>query len=195
MTTQITELEPINIKDLVLNEPQVKETLPFDPKTDISNKDWQDFFEYFEFGYKDFDSAPNVWKMSLGMAAGVTLLDPSRASSIQFNDKHWERIYLELKKLEVTTDPGYILIEFPKVLADLKIYSPSRADQYPLDPSYIDWLKSELSQRKKSSSVFSWAAPTTIACQFLLAIISLMRILSRKLNLQISKKINSIKLG
>ncbi len=155
--------ETINIKDLVLDELHVKETLPFDPKVDVSEKDWQDFFDYFEQGYKDFDSAPNVWKMALGMAARVTLVDPSRSSSIQFNDKHWERIYLELKKLEETKDPGYTLIEFPKVFADLRIYSPSRADQYPLDPSYMDWIKGELSQRKKSLGVFEWAAPTTIA--------------------------------
>ncbi len=161
MTIQATESEPINIKDLMLSEPQVTEGLPFDPKNEISEEEWQGIITHIE-ELKVFDDLHNNWKMFLIMAGDVKLIDPTRVSTLELDEEQWQRIYAELKALE-ERDSIQMNPSLPKELSSLRIFSPARAAQYPVNPKYKSWLKESLTKRRPYPTTYTDLADAAVA--------------------------------
>lgn len=115
--------EPINIRDLAINEPPKKNELLFDPQVEITNQDLQGVVRLFE-AFRDGANVPNSL---LEIAASVKIARPDFLDRLEFNQKSFDQIDRSLKGAEVSlwklfsSSAVFTKILFPNRFKSLKV--------------------------------------------------------------------------
>ena len=76
---------PMNIKDLILEDPPPERELPFDPERDITTLDWQEMTKQLTK-----DRTDNRWWDFFSHAMAMQLLFPDRVSELGLDEPAWQ---------------------------------------------------------------------------------------------------------
>lgn len=123
MLENIMSPNRINIKDLVIEEPQKGSVLNFDPEWDISAKYWNGIFNYLEWAKERKN-----WAEYLELARHVALLSPQRINQLtidqETSDEMADRLKEEMKISNRTIIRFIDGMELFEVLSTLDLLYP-----------------------------------------------------------------------
>lgn len=127
-----------------------RDTLPFDPEMDITQKDWRSVLEEFHTQKTLFAGAPSNTRQQylLAMApraANIILLSPQRTALLGLDNIPRQKIESAAANLAINYSP----LHFPIHLADVKTVFHRSLEQLGLTPGHWQTMQANLELKKE----------------------------------------------